>query len=148
MVKEIKVPPNSKSTNYLKDFSAPFGDMLQKMLSFSPRRRMTIDQLLNHELVKAFHKPEEEVSCEKLITTSIDDNSKYSVEEYRKLVYGLSSNAPAATTKVKTLSASLGCGSTSAKYLHSGINRTTVQVGSNSSLHSSVNNRSTVVDKT
>lgn len=146
MVKEIKVPPNSRSTNFLKDFSAPFGDMLEKMLSFNPKKRMTIDELLAHEVVKAFHKPEEEISCEKLITTAIDDNKKYSVEEYRKLVYGLSSNAPTVTTKTKALSASVGAGSASAKYLHSGINKTSVQVSS-SSVHNAVN-RTTVVDKT
>lgn len=43
--------------------------------------------------MKAFHKPEEEISCNKEITTSIDDNRKFTVDEYRKLIYGGASNA-------------------------------------------------------
>jgi hypothetical protein len=30
--------------------------------------------------VKAFHKPEEEIVCSKLVSTSIDDNKKFSVD--------------------------------------------------------------------
>lgn len=85
------------------------------------------------------------MTCDKLVTTSIDDNKKYSVDEYRKLVYGLSSGAPA-TTKSKALSASLGTGSNSAKYLHTGINKTAVQ-GSSASTHVAANNKTAVVDK-
>lgn len=43
--------------------------------------------------MKAFHKPEEEIACNKEITTSIDDNRKFTVDEYRKLIYGAASNA-------------------------------------------------------
>ena len=74
------MPPNSKVNNFLKDFAAPFADMLEKMLTFNPRKRMTVDELLNHEVVKAFHKPEEEITCDKIVTTSIDDNKKYTVD--------------------------------------------------------------------
>jgi hypothetical protein len=50
----------------------------------------------------------------------VDDNKKFTVDEYRKLVYGVSA------TKPKALSASLGSGCTSAKYLPSGNNKTTL----------------------
>lgn len=48
--------------------------------------------------------------CKKTISTSIDDNKKLTVDEYRKRIYGISSNS-----KPKTLSSSVG--SNSAKYL-------------------------------
>lgn len=67
------------------------------MVTFNPRKRITIEEILNHEAVKAFHKPEEEISCNKQITTSIDDNRKFTVDEYRKLIYGAASNADRAT---------------------------------------------------
>ena len=63
------------------------------MVTFNPYKRITIEEILNHEVVKAFHKPEEEIACNKEITTSIDDNRKFTVDEYRKLIYGAASNA-------------------------------------------------------
>lgn len=113
MVKEIKVTGTSKAGNFLKDFPQPFADLLEKIIVFNPNKRLKIEEILNHDLVKAFHKPEEEISCNKVISTSIDDNKKLSVDEYRKLIYGVS------VPKPKALSASLGSGATSAKYLPS-----------------------------
>ncbi len=60
-----------------------------------------------------------------MISTSIDDNKKFTVDEYRKLVYGVS------VTKSKALSASLGSGATSAKYLPSAQNKTTIMTSNN-----------------
>lgn len=112
MMKEIKVQSStSKSNSLLKEFSPVFADLLERIIVFNPSKRMKIEEILNHEVVKAFHKPEEEISCSKAISTTIDDNKKLAVDEYRKLVYGTP------TTKSKVLSASLGSGSTSAKYL-------------------------------
>jgi hypothetical protein len=47
---------------------------------FNPTKRLKIDEILNHEIVKAFHKPEEEISCDKVISTSVDDNKKFTVD--------------------------------------------------------------------
>lgn len=65
-----------------------FIDLLQKMLVINPKKRMTIEEILSHEVVKPFHKVEEEVECKKEIRTSVDDNTKLTVDEYRKFVYG------------------------------------------------------------
>lgn len=74
--------------------------------------------------MKAFHKPEEEIICNKVVSTSIDDNKKLTVDEYRKLIYGVT------PVKSKVLSSSLGTGSSSAKYLPSYNNKTTIVTGS------------------
>lgn len=50
------------------------------MIVFNPQKRITVEEILRHEVVKAFHKIEEEVSCDKQITTSIDDNKKFKVD--------------------------------------------------------------------
>lgn len=125
MIKEIKSTSTSKSCNFLKDFTPAFADLLEKIIVFNPSRRIKIDDILNHEVVKAFHKPEEETTCDKMISTSIDDNKKFTVDEYRKLVYGVS------VTKPKALSASLGSGATSAKYLPSAQNKTAIMSSTN-----------------
>lgn len=50
------------------------------MLIFNPKKRITIDEVLGHEVVKSFRKVEEEIVCKKVIETSIDDNKKFSVD--------------------------------------------------------------------
>jgi hypothetical protein len=88
--------------------------------------------------VKAFHKPEEEVVCKKTISTSIDDNKKLTVDEYRKKIYGISSNS-----KPKTLSSSVG--SNSAKYLPMH-NKTTI-VSTSTHTPSSHSSNKTLIEK-
>lgn len=80
MMKEIKISMNSKSNNFLKDFSPLFVDLLEKIIVFNPTKRLKIEDILNHEVVKAFHKPEEEIVCTKVVSTSIDDNKKLTVD--------------------------------------------------------------------
>jgi hypothetical protein len=43
MIKEIKIPPNSKPNSYLKDFPLGFGDLLEKIIVFNPNKRIKID---------------------------------------------------------------------------------------------------------
>lgn len=81
------------------------------MLIFNPQKRITIEDILSHEVVKSFRKIEDETVCSKDICTSIDDNKKFTVDEYRKLVYGIKN-----VEKAKGLSSSLGAGSVSPKY--------------------------------
>lgn len=77
---------------------------------FNPSKRLKIDEILRHEVVKAFHKSQEETVCNKVISTSVDDNKKLGVDQYRKLVYGES------IQKAKSLGSSSAT-VTSAKYL-------------------------------
>lgn len=76
-----------------------------------------------------------------MISTSIDDNKKLTVDEYRKLIYGIS----ATVTKSKVLSSSLG-GSNSAKYLPSH-NKTTIVGSSSNSTSSQSANKTQVIEK-
>lgn len=59
MLKESKASNSSQSKGILKDFPSMFIDLLQKMLVINPKKRITIEEILAHEVVKPFHKPEE-----------------------------------------------------------------------------------------
>jgi len=43
MIKEIKISTNSKPINFLKDFSPPFIDFLERIMVFNPTKRLKIE---------------------------------------------------------------------------------------------------------
>jgi len=62
-------------------------DLLKKLLTFNPDKRITVDQCLEHAYVAQFHNPAEEIICEKTIVIPINDNKKMSVATYRDELY-------------------------------------------------------------
>merc|ERR1712110_1074341 len=62
-------------------------DLLRQLLQFDPHKRITTEGALNHPYVAAFHNEEEEIVCEKVIRIAIDDDHKYSISEYRDVLY-------------------------------------------------------------
>jgi len=62
-------------------------DLLKKLLSFNPDKRLTVQQALEHPYVSQFHNPAEEIICEKTIVIPINDNKKMSVATYRDELY-------------------------------------------------------------
>lgn len=62
-------------------------DLLAKLLTFNPDKRITVEDALEHQYVSFFHRPEEEISCNRVIRIPMDDNKKYSVKEYRQKLY-------------------------------------------------------------
>jgi len=62
-------------------------DMLKKLLSFNPDKRLTVEQALEHPYVGQFHNPAEEIKCDKTIVIPINDNKKMSVATYRDELY-------------------------------------------------------------
>jgi|JI10StandDraft_1071094.scaffolds.fasta_scaffold1103273_2 serine/threonine protein kinase len=52
----MKISPNTKPAALLKDFDPSFVDLLEKMLIFNPKKRIDIDDILAHEIVKPFRK--------------------------------------------------------------------------------------------
>jgi len=56
-------------------------DLLKKMLTFNPNKRITVLEALKHQYVKEFHNPDDEPSCNKTIKIEINDNVKYSIKE-------------------------------------------------------------------
>jgi serine/threonine protein kinase len=114
MLKESKTTCNAPQAKaILKDFPPQLTDLIQRMLVFNPSKRITIQEILESEVVRQFKKGEEETICTKEIRTSIDDNKKLTVDEYRTLVY-------AAGTKTLTKTESLNCLEKVALYKKSG----------------------------
>jgi len=62
-------------------------DLLKKLLTFNPDKRITVEQSLDHPYVAQFHNPAEEIICEKTIVIPINDNKKMSVATYRDELY-------------------------------------------------------------
>jgi len=62
-------------------------DLLKKLLTFNPDKRITVEQALEHPYIAQFHNPAEEIVCEKVIVMPMNDNKKFSVATYRDELY-------------------------------------------------------------
>ena len=88
MIKELKTKHSGNDAkNIMKDVPPQIADFLMKILVFNPKKRLTLEQILSHPIVENFRKKEDETETSKMLTTSIDDNHKLTVEEYRKMIY-------------------------------------------------------------
>ncbi len=64
-------------------------DLLLKLLVFNPKKRLTAEEALEHPYVADFHNPDEEILCEHKIEIPLDDNNKFSKEEYKQKLYDI-----------------------------------------------------------
>ena len=62
-------------------------DLLLKLLVFNPKKRLTAEEALEHPYVADFHNLEEEINCDHKIDIPLDDNNKFTKEEYRQKLY-------------------------------------------------------------
>jgi mitogen-activated protein kinase 15 len=84
------IPPNSVERgldSMYPNADAESQDLLKKLLTFNPDKRITVEQALEHPYVAQFHNPAEEITCDKTITMPINDNKKLSVSSYRDELY-------------------------------------------------------------
>jgi len=81
-------PTNPKSLADLFPKASPIAlDLLKRTLEFNPEKRITADEALKHPYVAQFHNEGDEPACEKEIKITIDDDVKYTIEDYRNQVY-------------------------------------------------------------
>jgi mitogen-activated protein kinase 15 len=64
-------------------------DLLLKLLVFNPNKRLTAEEALKHPYVAEFHNEEEEIVSDHKIEIPLDDNNKFSKEEYRQKLYDI-----------------------------------------------------------
>lgn len=62
-------------------------DFIQKLLVFNPEKRMSAQAALEHPFVAQFHNPEEEAVSGEPLKTSLNDNKRYTVADYRNKIY-------------------------------------------------------------
>eukprot|EP01025_Chloroclados_australasicus_P044937 TRINITY_DN4896_c0_g1_i3.p1 TRINITY_DN4896_c0_g1~~TRINITY_DN4896_c0_g1_i3.p1 ORF type:complete len:426 (-),score=45.41 TRINITY_DN4896_c0_g1_i3:5138-6415(-) len=62
-------------------------DLLGKLLQFNPANRITAEEAIQHPYVRKFHNIADEPVFRSPVKISVDDDTKYSVEEYREMLY-------------------------------------------------------------
>ena len=62
-------------------------ELLDNLLQFNPKKRMTAEECLSHPYVAQFHRIDDEPNCSKKINITMDDNHKFSIREYREKLY-------------------------------------------------------------
>jgi mitogen-activated protein kinase 15 len=72
------------------DISDEALDLINKLLKFSPKDRLTVEEAIAHPYVEKFRDLAEERSCDKTVRIPIDDNTRKSVDTYREELYKLS----------------------------------------------------------
>jgi mitogen-activated protein kinase 15 len=67
--------------------SAEALDLLRRLLQFNPMKRISAESALSHPYVSQFHNPDDEPGCGREIGIPIDDNTKYTINDYHDKLY-------------------------------------------------------------
>jgi mitogen-activated protein kinase 15 len=62
-------------------------DMIEQCIRFDPAKRPTSHALIEHEFVAQFRSPADEIVAKEPLTIAVDDNTKYTAEDYRNKLY-------------------------------------------------------------
>eukprot|EP00298_Acanthocystis_sp_HF-20_P023715 c33483_g1_i1.p1 GENE.c33483_g1_i1~~c33483_g1_i1.p1 ORF type:complete len:343 (+),score=112.20 c33483_g1_i1:59-1087(+) len=62
-------------------------DLIQKLLAYDPRKRLSAQECLAHPYLEEFHDEEDEPACTIQLSMDIDDNSRGTIDDYRKRLY-------------------------------------------------------------
>lgn len=84
------LPDNIKKRSlraYMPNAEKDCYDLVTKLLSFDPDKRLTVEEALEHPYVAMFHKSEEEIECDHKIKIILDDNKRYKIDYYRQKLY-------------------------------------------------------------
>ena len=62
-------------------------DLLNKMLQFNPKKRISVKEALKHPFVSMFHSEKDETLMNKPVEITLDEDRKFSINDYRKKLY-------------------------------------------------------------
>lgn len=62
-------------------------DLLRKLLIYDPKKRISVEEALEHSYFRKFHSEADEITCPKVISLDIDDCKKLSLKDYRDAIY-------------------------------------------------------------
>jgi len=81
-------PSNPRSLQEMFQYASEEAlDLLRQCLAFNPEKRITAEKALAHPYVAQFHNADDEPACVSEIKIVIDDDHKYSIAEYRNVLY-------------------------------------------------------------
>jgi mitogen-activated protein kinase 15 len=60
-------------------------DFVEKLLRFNPKKRITVEEALDHPFVKDFKNPIGEITCESVVSFDINEETINEVVEYKKM---------------------------------------------------------------
>lgn len=87
MLDSIPTVPKKKLSDLYPKASAEALELLGKLLQFNPDKRITGLDCLKHPYVSLFHNEDEEPNCKHPIKLMLNDNKKYTIQEYRDKLY-------------------------------------------------------------
>jgi mitogen-activated protein kinase 15 len=87
ILSSINVTKKKSFQSFFANASETALDFMRKLLVFNPNNRLTIEEALKHKYLEQFSSPEEEIVCDHLIKIPMDDNTKFTVKEYRDAIY-------------------------------------------------------------
>jgi mitogen-activated protein kinase 15 len=77
-------------------------DLLQKLLQFNPKKRITIDEALNHPFISEFRNQEEEIICQVPFTFEMSDELLNEIKQFKENCVKKVSEEIVAKSKTKT----------------------------------------------
>lgn len=87
MIEGCRFAPQRDMREIFPNASPEAYDLLRRLLQFNPSNRITAEEALRHPYCAQFHDPAHEPSAMRLITIPINDNTKYTIAEYRETLY-------------------------------------------------------------
>jgi mitogen-activated protein kinase 15 len=83
----IRLPKAKRMIELIPGASKDALDLSINLLKFNPEKRITVETALNHPYMAKFHNPQNEPSCNRIISISVDDNIKLNISAYRNKLY-------------------------------------------------------------
>ena len=87
MLESMRAPATPRLEATFPGASPEALDLLRRLLHFNPDKRISPEEALRHPYCAQFHNPHDEPVAGGTITIPIDDNTKYSIAEYRDRLY-------------------------------------------------------------
>eukprot|EP00923_Selenidium_pygospionis_P034329 GHVN01059880.1.p1 GENE.GHVN01059880.1~~GHVN01059880.1.p1 ORF type:complete len:339 (-),score=13.80 GHVN01059880.1:202-1218(-) len=87
MLESLQQKKQKSFQEFFHNATSPAVDLISQLLQFNPNNRISAVKALEHPYVSQFHNEGEEPTCDRIITIAIDDNTKFTIDEYRNKVY-------------------------------------------------------------
>ena len=87
MLESMRAPDTPRLEAMFPSASPEALDLMSKLMHFNPDKRISAEEALRHPYCAQFHNPADEPVATSMITIPIDDNTKYTIAEYRDRLY-------------------------------------------------------------